>query len=99
MIRHIVCWKLKDGDEAAQAQAFAEIEGALTALPAVVPQIRALTVGRNIAYPEKNFDVVLVADFDSLDDLDAYQVSPAHLEAGAVVATRVVARAAVDFEL
>lgn len=99
MIRHIVSWKLKDGDEAAKAQAFAEIEAALTALPAAVPQVRSLTVGRNIAYPEKNFDVVLVADFDSLDDLDAYQVSPAHLEAGAVVAARVVARAAVDFEV
>lgn len=99
MIRHIVAWKLKDGDEPAKAQAFAEIEAALTALPAIVPQIRSLTVGRNMAYPEKNYDLVLVADFDSLDDLDAYQVSPAHLEAGAVVATRVVARAAVDFEV
>lgn len=99
MIRHIVCWKLEDGDEAAKATAFAEISAALTALPPLVPQIRSLTVGRNVAYPEKNYDVVLVADFDTLADLDAYQVSPAHTEAGAVIGARAVARAAVDFEL
>lgn len=99
MIRHIVCWKLKDGDEAAKAQAFAEISEALLALPSVVPEIRSMSVERNVAYPEKNFDVVLIADFDTLADLDAYQVSPAHVEVGAVVGARVVARAAVDFEV
>ncbi len=99
MIRHIVSWKLNDGDEPAKALAYSEIAAALTALPNSVPGILALTVARNVAYPEKNFDVVLVADFETLDDLDAYQVHPEHIKAAGVVGARVAARASVDFEV
>ena len=99
MIRHIVSWKLADADEASKSAAFAEISAALSVLPASLPQIRSLTVARNMAYPEKNFDVVLVADFASLDDLEAYQVSPQHIAAAEVVKARVSARASIDFEV
>ena len=99
MIRHIVSWKLKDADEATRSAAFAEISAALSALPASLPQIRSLTVARNIAYPDKNYEVVLVADFASLEDLDTYQVSPQHVAAAAVVGKHVTARACVDFEV
>jgi hypothetical protein len=99
VIRHIVSWKLIAEDEAAKALAAAEITEALEALPAHIPEVLALSVSRNIAYPEKNFDVILVADFKTLDGLDVYQVHPEHIKAAGVVGARVNARACVDFEV
>ena len=99
MIRHIVSWKLKAQDEPGRATAASEISAALTGLTAHIPEIVSLTVSRNVAYADKNHDVVLVADFESLDGLDAYQVHPEHMKAAAVVGARVVARASVDFEV
>lgn len=99
MIRHIVSWKLSATDEPGRASAAAEITAALSALPQSIAEIRSLTVGRNIAHPDKNFDLVLIVDVDSLDDLGAYQVHPAHISAGGVIGPRVSARACVDFEV
>ena len=99
MIRHIVSWKLRADDEPEKAIAAAEIAAALTGLVGVIPEIVTLSVSRNIAYADKNHDVVLVADFETLDGLDAYQVHPEHIKAAGVVGARVVARASVDFEV
>ena len=99
MIRHIVSWKLAAKDEAGAATAVAEITAALTGLVGVIPEILTLSVSRNVAYADKNHDVVLVADFATLDDLEAYQVHPEHLKAAEVVKARVIARASVDFEV
>ena len=99
MIRHIVSWKLKAVDEDAKAVAAAEIAHALEALVSVIPEIVALSVARNAAHHDKNHDVVLIADFANLDDLEAYQVHPAHIRAVGVVGARVSARACVDVEV
>ncbi len=99
MIRHIVTWKLKAQDEAAKAIAAAEIKTALEGLVHHIPEIISLMVARNVAYPDKNFDVVLVAEYATLDDLEAYQVHPEHIKAAGIVGARVSARASVDFEV
>ena len=99
MIRHIVSWKLKAEDEPGRALAASEISAALTVLPAHIPEILSLTVARNVIDDEKNYDVVLVADFETADGLSAYQVHPEHIKAAGVVGARVVARACVDFEV
>ena len=70
MIRHIVSWKLTAEDEPAKAQAAGEIAAALEGLVGTIPEIVTLKVSRNVAYADKNHDVVLVADFETLDGLD-----------------------------
>ena len=99
MIRHIVSWKLISEDAEGKEAGFDTIRTALEALPPLIPEIRALQVGRNIAYPDSNWDVVLVADYDSLDALEAYQVHPDHQAAVAVIGPLVAQRSNVDFEL
>jgi hypothetical protein len=47
--------------------------------------------------PGDDFDVVLISDFDSLDDIRAYQEHPAHLEVAGFIRSVVASRAAVDF--
>ena len=96
MIRHIVSWKLRAEDEAGKAAAVAEITAQLTALVPLIPEILSLTVGANVN-PAADFDVALVADYESLDTLAVYQDHPAHQAAAAVIREFVAARAAVDF--
>ncbi len=99
MIRHIVTWKLTQQDATAKAAAVAALAEALEPLVNVVPGIRSLQVRANAAYFDKNWDVVLVGDYESLEALDAYQVHPEHLAAGAVVRQHVSERASIDIEL
>jgi hypothetical protein len=86
MIRHIVVWKLKAEDDAGKAAAVNVIDGT-----------RSLRVSANSAYFDANWDVVLEAEYDSLEALDAYQVHPEHQAAAAIVRSHVAQRASVDF--
>ena len=98
-LRHVVSWKMAAEDPAERAEHAAGIASRLEALVGVVPEIRALSTGVNVAYPEANWDVSLVADFDDLAGLEAYQVHPAHKEVVAYVRSVVGGRSAVDFEV
>lgn len=99
MIRHVVSWKLAEADAAVRGEQAREVAARLNALMGVIPELRTVTAGANIAYPDVNWDVTLVADVDSLEALEAYQVHPAHQEVGAYIRTVVASRVAVDFEV
>ncbi|WP_311244917.1 Dabb family protein [Microbacterium sp. WCS2018Hpa-23] len=99
MIRHVVSWKLAAEDAGERAEQAAEVARRLNALDGVVPQLRSISAGANAAYPDINWDVTLVADFDSIAALEEYQVHPAHEEVVAYVRSVVASRAAVDFEV
>lgn len=99
MIRHVVTWKLAAEDAGARAEQAAEVARRLNALHGVVPQLRSISAGANTAYPDTNWDVTLVADFDSVAALEEYQVHPAHEAVVAYVRSVVASRAAVDFEV
>lgn len=98
-IRHVVSWKLASADAAERSSQASEIARRLNALEGVVPEILSISVGVNAAYPDANWDAVLIADFVSLEALEAYQVHPAHEEAAAYIRSVVDSRAAVDFEV
>ncbi|MDJ0348877.1 Dabb family protein [Cryobacterium sp. PH29-G1] len=97
-IRHIVCWKLTALTPRKKADDAAAIAAGLEALVGVVPEIRALTVGPDVAGDE-NWDVALIADFDDLAALDRYQKHPEHKKVGAFIRTVVADRLAVDLEV
>jgi hypothetical protein len=82
MIVHIVLFKLKDGSPASVEATRAVLEG----LRGKVPVLRSLEVGVDVLRTERSFDLSLTATFDSLDDLQAYQVHPAHQEVVAWIA-------------
>lgn len=98
-IRHVVSWKLASEDTDERAEQAAEVARRLNALAGVVPQLLSISAGANVVLPESNWDVVLVADFASVEALDAYQVHPAHVEAAGYIRSVVSARVAVDFEV
>ena len=99
MIRHVVSWKLNGADAAARAGQAATITETPTALPPLITEIRALEVGTNAINPDSNWDVTLIADYESVADLEAYQVHPDHVAATKVIGPLVAQRSTVDFEV
>lgn len=97
-VKHIVIWSIAATDETEKAEAIARITSALTGLVGRIGSIRSLTVGLNGAYPDKNGDLAVVADFDDFEGLDEYQNHPDHLEVAALVRSLVSSRAAIDYE-
>jgi ATP-dependent Clp protease ATP-binding subunit ClpA len=78
-LKHIVMWTLKDQAAGTTKQENArQFKAMLEALPAQIPQIRALEVGLNQASSDAACDVVLISAFDGAADLETYQKHPAH---------------------
>lgn len=100
MIKHIVMWKLADqaenNDKAANGQL---IKQKLEALKADISEIKTIEVGLNFNPSEAAYDVALYSEFNSKEDLAAYQVHPKHKEAGAFVGKVTTDRVVVDYEL
>lgn len=92
MIRHIVMWKFRPGTEAEQEK-FLE---ALQALQGVIPQLVRSEVARNVA--PGNYDAVLLSEFQSLEDLEAYKKDPRHRAVSALCKSIREDRVAVDYE-
>lgn len=98
-IRHVVTWKLAAENATERAEQAAEVARRLNALGGVVPQLLSISAGANIAYPDANWDVTLVADFASVAAIEEYQVHPAHEEVAGYIRSVVASRVAVDFEV
>lgn len=95
MITHVVCWKLKD-----RSRENAErVREKLLTLEGRVPTLKSLEVGVDVLRTDRSFDVVLISKFDSLADLDAYQVHPYHQEIVAFMREVVDQAVAVDYEV
>ena len=79
MIKHIVMWKLKDFAEGSdRATNAVKMKNKLDACAALVPGTLKFEVA--LAQPglEATYDVVLYAEFESKEALDAYGNHPTH---------------------
>ena len=101
MIRHIVMFKfLEEAQGRTKAENVAITVSMLEKLPETIPQIRASEVHVNAPGANgENCDLVLISDFDSLEDLAAYIVHPDHKAVGAFMRPVRESRACVDFEI
>jgi hypothetical protein len=98
MIRHVVMWRVR-GETAAEREAESRtVKTAFQTLRGQIPGMHHLEVGLGIIAGDDMCDVVLIADFDSLDALEAYAVHPKHLSVRDQLAGIRVSRHSVDFE-
>jgi len=79
MITHIVLFKLADPS----AENLAATRSKLLSMDGKIDLLRYLEVGVDLIRSERSYDIALTTRFDSLDDLQAYQIHPYH--AGEVV--------------
>jgi hypothetical protein len=79
MITHLVFFKLTDPTPENTAATRAK----LLSMEGQIPLLRHLEAGVDVIRSERSYDVALITRFDSLDDLQAYQIHPYH--AGEVI--------------
>ena len=76
MIKHVVCFQLKDSSEESCRAA----QKILMSMKGNVPLIRDLFVGVDFLNSERSDDVILEVLLDNRAALDAYQKDPYHCE-------------------
>jgi len=99
MLRHVVMFQFK---EEAQGRTKAEnieiTRQMLEALPQKIEWIRASQIAVNAPdADEGNYDLVLITDFDSMEDYRRYKVHPDHVAVGTFMRPVRITRSSVDF--
>lgn len=74
MIKHIVCFKLKDNSPE-ECQKAKEV---LLSMDEKVPELRGITVGIDFLHSERSYDLILEVLLDDEAALDSYQNDPYH---------------------
>lgn len=74
MIVHIVLFKLKENTP----EGIEKAKQLLLSMDGKVEMLRHLEVGVDVIRSERSADIALYTKFDSLEDLQAYQVHPYH---------------------
>lgn len=94
MIKHIVLFKLKDAAPPSIERTVQVLRG----LEGKVEQLRSLEVGTDVIRSARSYDIALIATFDSLVDLEGYQVHPEHKKVIEHMNEVRESQVAVDFE-
>ncbi|MBM6782249.1 Dabb family protein [Bacteroides mediterraneensis] len=99
MVKHIVLFKLKESlAPAEKTDIMYRFKDAIEALPATISFIRDIHVGLN-ENPAETWDICLDSSFDTLDDVKAYSIHPAHVAAAGILKEAKENRACVDYTL
>jgi hypothetical protein len=100
MIKHVVMWTIRHGETPrVKFERMAEVKARLLDLKGRIDEIVALDVFFNSpSAPDDNYDVILVSEFYSWADLEAYQKHPAHLEVADYLKNVRQNRSAIDYE-
>jgi len=99
MIKHIVMFKLKDAEGRTEYENAVEAQKRFENVIANVSQLKKGEIVINSKdAPQDNYTISLLCDFETIDDLNAYQVHPAHVEFGKFIGTVRTARACIDYE-
>jgi hypothetical protein len=99
MVKHIVCFKLKDHAEGAtKAENARMLKTKIEAMRGAIPGMLELEAGLNFEPSDAAYDLVLYAVFDTRESLAAYQAHPAHLAVVDVLRRVRDARIVVDYD-
>lgn len=93
-LTHVVMFKLRERTPA-EAERLAQL---LRSMDGQIPPLRGIEVGVNIVESARAYDLVLITRFNSLADMETYQVHPLHQSVSAQMRAASEAVAAVDFE-
>lgn len=96
MIRHVAVFRFRPSFTAAEREEWMSL---LRALPDRIPELKRLSVGLDVVGGPSSHELAIVADFDDLSGLEAYNRHPAHAEVLRISAPVKTSLATVDFEL
>ena len=99
MIKHIVMFKFKDTNG---KTAYENALEAKERFNDVIENVKCMKNGELVINSrdadQTNYTVSLICDFESIDDLNAYQVHPAHLKFAEFTGSVRTDRACIDYE-
>ncbi len=100
MIRHVVMWKLKKSAEGKSKEENMQIiRDSLYALPAQIPEIKRMEIGFDVKHTDMSMDMLLLTEFNDLDDLATYADHPEHLKVSGYVRKVIETRVVLDCEI
>ena len=97
MIKHIVMWNMEGETKTNRRQAAEFLRSRFEGLRDEVPGLLHLEVGLDHSGVDYACDVVLYAEFESQEALDAYATHPAHLRVKGELGEMRIARFQVDY--
>lgn len=98
MVNHIVCWNFnKELSKEERIVAGNTIKEKLEAIKDSVSGVISIRVKIN-EMESSTRDIALISSFESVEALNAYQVSPEHVEAGKYIKSVVCDRVCFDYE-
>lgn len=76
MIKHIVFIKLEDNSPVNTKA----IKDKILSMKGKISVLKNIEVGINFSKEERAYDVALLTDFNSREDLDSYAINPLHID-------------------
>jgi hypothetical protein len=97
MIKHIVMWNVRGETPEEKREAALFVKGRFEDLVGRIPGMKQLEVGLDTSGVDYACDVVLYAEFDTQEALDAYASHPEHLRVRSELGDLRVTRYQVDY--
>lgn len=97
MVKHVVTFRFTGSAEMRLAVA-QQFRDALVELPSQIEELKSIEVGINVN-PAEQWDLVLTATAETLEDVAIYSAHPAHKAAVAIIAEHKADRACVDYTI
>jgi hypothetical protein len=95
VITHIILVKLKNSNEGS----INSMKNKLLGMKGKIESLKDLSVGADFVHAEISYDIAMIAQFNSKEDLNAYITHPAHIEVGKYIEDVQAKVVAVDFEV
>ena len=94
MITHIVLFKLKDNS----IESIEKARDILMDMEGKIPGLKDIEVGIDITHSDRSYNLALITKFESITDLEAYQVHPVHVKVAEYIVSVRASTVTVDFE-
>jgi len=97
MIRHTIMWRFTDNfDGMNKEEIMDKITELFVFLKNTIPEIKFMSVERDVIKSERSFDMIYITEFESLEELEIYRVHPEHLKVAEFIGKVRIAQAVTD---
>lgn len=97
MIRHTIMWRFTDDfDGMNKEEIMDKITKLFVFLKNTIPEIKFMSVERDVIKNERSFDMIYITEFESLEELEIYRVHPKHIKVAEFIGKVRIAQAVTD---
>ena len=100
MVKHVVMWRIKEFAEgSSKSENIAKFKAMLNELPSKLTKIDfKVEVGEDFYHSARSYDLCLVSEFKSKEDLEYYRIHPDHVKVAEFGKKVVEISASADYE-